>query len=119
MPSNGLLTNTYHDKLQTNTLKAQEIRSENILSRNINTNSIQFSSKDEIKGRTRLFINDRGQLVFEFDDDDLSKFDFKNGNIGDTKTDLNNITNTTRNIVLTLLTNDDRQIKIKGQASVS
>ena len=89
MPSsNGLLTNKYNDKLQAGTIKAQEIRSDSIVARNIDDNSIQFRSKDEIKNPVKIY-REGNNLVVEFDDDDISKNDFskKNG-IGDSKTDL-------------------------------
>jgi hypothetical protein len=123
MPSNGLLTNKYNDRLQAGSIKAQEILSDsivsnNIRSNNINDNSIQFHSKDETKKPIKLY-RDGNNIIVEFDDDDLSKNNFskKNG-VGDSKTDLERLNDgNKRYTTVYLKDNNGRQLRVQGLAT--
>ena len=120
MPSNGLLINKYNDKLQAGTIKAQEIRSDSVVARNIDDNSIQFRSKDDIKNSVKIY-REGNNLVVEFDDDDISKNDFskKNG-IGDSKTDLERLKDgNERYTTIYLKDKEGRQLRIQGNAVVT
>ena len=120
MPSNGLLTNKYNDKLQAGTIKAQEVRSDSIVARSIDDNSIQYSSKDEIKNPVKIY-KEGNNLVVEFDDDDLSKYNFSKINgIGDSKQDLERLKNGNKYYTtIYLKAENGDQIRIKGEAFIT
>ena len=120
MPSNGLLTNKYNDKLQAGTIKAQEIRSDSIVASNINDNSIQFRTKDDIKNPITI-TNDGNNIIVEFDDDDLSKNDFSKINgIGDSKQDLERLKDGAKHYTeIYLKYEDGRQLRLRGQAIIT
>ena len=120
MPSNGLLTNKYNDKLQAGTIKAQEVRSDSIVARSIDDNSIQFRSKDETKKPIKLY-RDGNSIIVEFDDDDLSKNDFsKRNGIGDSKTDLERLKDGNKRYTTVYLKDQNgRQLKVQGLATVT
>jgi hypothetical protein len=119
MPSNGLLTNKYNDKLQAGTIKAQEVRADSVVARSIDTNSIQFHSKDEIKNPIKIY-REGNNLVVEFDDDDLSKYDYSKDGIGDSLQDLNRLKDGKKHYTtINLRDKDGKKIKIYGDAIIT
>lgn len=120
MPSNVLLQNKFNDKIQAGTIKAQEIRTDNLVARSIDDNSIQFSSKDEIVNPIRI-TSDGNNLVVEIDDDDISKNDFSRRNgIGDSKTDLERLKDGNQHYTTIYLKDKGgNNIKIEGNAYIT